>query len=91
MQRPSFVPRLHPIFQCCTLKNGKAWFAKSRAQHWAGMGQVNERRRGTKPRTAKRHAFFQIQVISTISGWSQRVVANCYYFTYIKVYVQTLL
>ena len=23
-----------------------------------GMGQVNERRRGTKPRTAKRHAFF---------------------------------
>ena len=56
------------------------------------MGQVNERRRGTKPRTAKRHAFFKkIQVISTISGWSQRVVANRYYFTYIKVYVQTLL
>ena len=56
-----------------------------------GLGQVDERRRGTKSRTAKRHAFFQIQVISTISGWSQRVVANRYYFTYIKVYVQTLL
>ena len=35
--------------------------------------------------------FFQIQVISAISGWSQRAVANRYYFTYVKVYVQTLL
>ena len=56
-----------------------------------GMGQINELRRGTKPLTAKRHAFFQIQVISAISGWSKRAVANRYYFTYIKVYVQTLL
>ena len=57
-----------------------------------GMGQVNERRRGTKPRTTKRHDLFQIQVIiSAISGWSQGAVANRYYFTYIKVYVQTLL
>ena len=27
---PSLVPRPLPAFQCCTLKNGKAWFAKSR-------------------------------------------------------------
>ena len=26
----SLVPRPLPAFQCCTLKNGKAWFAKSR-------------------------------------------------------------
>ena len=58
-----------------------------------GSSYVNERRRGTitKPRTAKRHAFLKFQVISDISGWSQRAVANRYYFTYIKVYVQTLL
>ena len=37
----SLVPRLHPIFQCCTLKNGKAWFAKSRAQHWAWVKLMN--------------------------------------------------
>ena len=48
-----------------------------------GMGQVNERRRGTKPRTAKRHAFLKFQVISDISGWSQRAVANRYNLLYL--------
>ena len=26
----SLVPRPNPVFQCCTLKNGRAWYAKSR-------------------------------------------------------------
>ena len=26
----SLVPRPDPVFQCCTLKNGRAWYAKSR-------------------------------------------------------------
>ena len=37
----SLVPRLHPVFQCPTLKNGTAWFAKSRAQHQARVNLMN--------------------------------------------------
>ena len=29
----SLVPRPLPAFQCCTLKNGRAWYAKSRVLH----------------------------------------------------------
>ena len=29
----SLVPRPYPAFQCFTLKNGRAWYAKSRALH----------------------------------------------------------
>ena len=28
----SLVPRPYPAFQCCTLKNGRAWYLKSRAR-----------------------------------------------------------
>ena len=37
----SLIPRLLPIFQCCTLKNGKAWFANSRVQHWVRVKLMN--------------------------------------------------
>ena len=30
--KDSLVPRPYPAFQCCTLKNGRAWYLKSRAR-----------------------------------------------------------
>ena len=37
----SLVPRPLPAFQCCTLKNGRAWFAKSRAYDRAKALSMN--------------------------------------------------
>ena len=34
----SLVPRPYPVFQCCTLKNGRAWYAKSRVLRHAARG-----------------------------------------------------
>ena len=48
----SLVPRPLPAFQCCTLKNGKAWFAKSRAYDRAKALSMNVGGIYTKPHTA---------------------------------------
>ena len=34
----SLVPRFTPVFQCCTLKNRRAWCAKSCAQYFRWKG-----------------------------------------------------
>ena len=35
------VPWLHPIFSMSHTENGRAWFVKSRAQHWAKVNLMN--------------------------------------------------
>ena len=46
----SLIPRPFPAFQCCTLKNKRAWWAKSReARHKNLMIKILERGR-EKPR-----------------------------------------
>ena len=37
----SLVPRLHPAFQCCTLKSGRAWCTKSHAVRHVEVKTVN--------------------------------------------------
>ena len=81
----SFVSRPLPTFQCCTLKNGRAWFMKSRARDLCGRVVEDDHFARVLPLLAHSDTWFsklargsQHDENASKPRWKDKRIALCY-------------